>query len=120
MIVFLLILNMQRKKFTSQLVAYKKGNVFIAVALDFDLFVEGSSLGNALNMLDESIRGYLIMCIEDGESDDQIYRKAPQKYFDIRSLIIDEAKKVRKTATNKVKEPFFGTTTINKSALSNV
>lgn len=84
-----------KRTFTAREIVYKKNSKYLAVSLDFDLFAEGSTSGEAMDRLHEASVGYIIMSCEDNESDENIYRKAPKKYFDIYELLkeLDEKKK---------------------------
>lgn len=82
-----------KRNFTTKIICYKKKEGFIAVALDFDLIDEGGSLSEALSRLEENILGYLKMCLNEEETDKNIYRKAPKKYFDLYDLFVDLKKK---------------------------
>lgn len=107
---------MAGKVFTSKVIAYKKDDRFIAVALNFDLVVEGETMGQAIDYLDESVIGYLKMCLEDGESNAEIYRDAPQKYFKMYDLFLEleEQDKV------KYGKQYLGMAKFDKKELVNV
>jgi len=89
-----------KRTFQTRALAYKKDNLFVGVALDFDLIVQGKSLGEAIDRLEDCIKSYLETCVEANESDKQIYRKAPKKYFDIYALFLD----LQKNKANKERE----------------
>ena len=110
---------MKKRVFHTRIIAYKKKDIYIGVALDFDLVVQGDSIQQALQHLHESITGYLLMCVEDNESHEQIYRPAPKKYFDLHSLFLELQAK-GKTTKPKYKESFLGTLEFNKKNLTNV
>jgi len=93
------------KSFTSKIICYKKGDHFLAVALDFDLMDQGICMIEALQRLESNIQSYLKVCIEDNETDDEIYRKAPQKYFDLLELFQE--------LDNKKKDSMSGQRTFN-------
>lgn len=86
---------MQARFFIAREMVYPKDSKYLAVSLDFDLFAEGSTKGEALDRLREASIGYLSVCLEDNEPDEKIYRKAPKKYIDIYDLLkeLDENKK---------------------------
>ena len=75
-----------KRTFHSKVIAYRKDDAFLAVALDFDILAEGYTMGDALDKLQDAINGYLAMCLADKESDKEIYRKTEKKYFDIYNL----------------------------------
>jgi len=99
-----------KRTFQTKALAYKKDNLFLGVALDFDLVVQGKSLGEAIDRLEDCIKSYLTMCVEDNEPDNKVYRKAPKKYFDVYELILDLQKsKIKKdSGTEKTKNNFLG------------
>jgi hypothetical protein len=71
---------MASRSFKTRVIAYRKSDGFIAVALDFDLLDEGGSLSESLCRLEKNINSYLIACLEDKETDEEIYRQSPKKY----------------------------------------
>jgi hypothetical protein len=75
-----------KRTFVARQIAYKKGSKFLAVCLDFDLIAEGKTMGEAIDRLRDAILGYLVMSIKDNEKDEEIYRKAPKKYFDLAQI----------------------------------
>ncbi|MBI5753972.1 hypothetical protein HZA40_02400 [Candidatus Peregrinibacteria bacterium] len=99
----------KKRIFTSKIICYKKDQLFLAVALNFDLISEGSSMPEALTRLDNNVKSYLVMCLEDNETDEQIYRKAPKKYFDMYELFreLDE----------KREDKFLGQMTFNNAQI---
>lgn len=91
------------RTFTVRQIVYKKDSKYLAVSLDLDLLAEGKTMGEAMDSLHEASIGYLTMCLQDNESDEIIYRKAPKKYFDLYELFKElDAKK------SQVKENFIG------------
>ena len=67
--------------FTAQEMAFQeKDGTFYAVSLSFGLFAEGATCEEAFAELHAATLGYLIMCIADQESQEKIYRGAPEKY----------------------------------------
>ena len=66
--------------FRDRILTYKDNDQYIAVSLEFDLFAEGKSSGQALERLVDATMGYLQVCVEDNEKNENIYRPAPQKY----------------------------------------
>lgn len=71
---------MLERFFKDRIIAYKKNTTYLAVSLEFDLMAEGKSIRQALERLYDATSGYLQMCCEDNETDEEIYRKAPKKY----------------------------------------
>jgi hypothetical protein len=102
---------MKQRIFKVREIAYKKGSKFLAVSLDLDLMAEGETMGQAIDRLREATDGYLKMCCKDGESDKEIYRKAPQKYFDLYELFRELDGKSEK----KPIENFVGKATYHSS-----
>ena len=111
---------MASKVFKTKVIAYKKEDYFLAIALDFDLMAQGKSMGQVLDRLDDCIKSYLIMCIEDKENDKEIYRKAPKKYFGLYNLFLDLEKQKQEKRQAKFKSQFLGTISFNKSTLAHV
>ena len=72
--------------FSDRIVVYKEGDTFIAVSLNFDLIAEADRFQLALKRLEDAIKGYLLVCVEDKEPDEKIYRSAPKKYQEKFSL----------------------------------
>ncbi|MFA5829050.1 MAG: hypothetical protein WC843_00935 [Candidatus Gracilibacteria bacterium] len=102
---------MKHRIFTVREIAYKKDSKFLAVSLDLDLMAEGKTMGQAIDRLREATIGYLSMCCKDNESDKEIYRKAPKKYFDLYELF----KELNEKSTSKTIENFVGKATYNPS-----
>ncbi|HBB02460.1 MAG: hypothetical protein US89_C0012G0037 [Candidatus Peregrinibacteria bacterium GW2011_GWF2_38_29] len=98
-----------KRIFTTKVICYKKNDKFIAVALDFDLLDEGDCMVKALSNLHENIISYLKMCVKEHESDKNIYRKAPKKYYDICDLFVELQKKHEEKNENK----FLGNLSFN-------
>lgn len=109
------IATMKQRIFHAREIVYKKGDRFLAISLDFDLMAEGFTMGEALDRLHDATIGYLSMCYKEKESDKEIYRKAPKKYFDMYELFkeLDAKKKKRPFAEN-----FIGKATYSSSQLS--
>ena len=107
--------SMRVRTFTAREMVYPKGSKYLAVSLDFDLFAEGSTLGEAMDRLKEASIGYIRVSCKDNEADKEIYRLAPKKYFDIYELLkeLDEKKK-----KEKVREGFIGKATYDSLALA--
>lgn len=106
---------MKKKTFHAREIVYKKESRFLAVSLDFDLMAEGFTMGEALDRLHDGTVGYLSMCCKGNESDKEIYRKAPKKYFDMHELFRElDAKKTK----GIVAENFVGKATYSSSQLS--
>ncbi len=105
---------MKQRIFKVREIAFKKNSKFLAVSLDLDLMAEGNTMGQAIDRLREATVGYLSMCCKDNESDKEIYRKAPKKYFDLYELFkeLDEKKKTKNV------ENFIGKNTYNSSNLA--
>lgn len=95
---------MLSKMFKDRIVAYKKGDKYLAVSLEFDLLAEGTSIIQAIKRLNDATIGYLKMCCEDNEPDSEIYRKAQKKYQDIYYLFIELSSKKIKKDDEKKKE----------------
>lgn len=100
---------MKHRTFTVKEIAYKKDSRFLAVSLDLDLMAEGKTMGQAIDRLREATIGYLTMCCKDNESDKEIYRKAPKKYFDLYELFRELKSK------SKPVENFVGKATYNSN-----
>lgn len=95
---------MRSRMFKDRIIAYKKGDLYLAVSLEFDLLAEGNSIMQAVKRLRDATIGYLEMCCKDNESDSEIYRKAPKKYQDVYDLFIELSKKGAKGNDQKKKE----------------
>ena len=80
------------RNFKTRIICYPKDDMFIGVALDFDLIVQGKSLTEASHRIMECICGYLEACIKDNDPDEEIYRKSNKKYFQVYNLIKKEGK----------------------------
>jgi hypothetical protein len=78
---------MSLRFFRDRVIAYKNNNNYLAVSLEFDLLAEEDNMQKALERLYCARDGYLKLCYEDNETDEEIYRKASKKYFDKLSLI---------------------------------
>ena len=90
--------------FKDRIIAYKKGDIYLAVSLEFDLLAEGNTIKEALDRLDDATKGYLKMCCLDGEPDSEVYRKAPKKYQSIYELFVELDKKKSKKEEEKKEE----------------
>jgi hypothetical protein len=113
------------KIFQTRVVIYKKDNLYLGVALDFDLLVQGKSPSQTMARLDDCIGSYLKMCLKDNESDEEIYRKASKKYFDVYNLFLDlqkqKVKSKKEQLKRKYKTQFLGLLQFdNKGKLVNV
>lgn len=64
-----------------ELVFREDDGTYYAVSLSFGLFAEGETAEEAWNNLKHATIGYLIMCVKENESDEQIYRGAPKEYI---------------------------------------
>lgn len=108
--------SMRIRTFTAREMVYRKGSKYLAVSLDFDLFAEGSTLGEAMDRLREASIGYITISCKDGERDEEIYRLAPKKYFDVYELLkeLDEKKK----KLEKIQDGFTGKTTYNSQKVA--
>ena len=95
---------MSSKIFKDRIIAYKKGNSYLAVSLEFDLLAEGNSIAQALKRLHDATSGYLKMCCKDNEPDSEIYRKAAKKYQDLYELFVELTQKKRKKEAEKKEE----------------
>lgn len=103
------------RSFNSKIIGYKKGEYFIAVALEFDIVTQGDTLMEALNNLNDAVKGYLLVGIQDNETDEQIYRKAPKKYFDLYNLFLEFDEDKRKS--RKYEDRFLASMKFDKSNL---
>ncbi len=92
------------RTFKSKVIAYKKGDRYISCSLAFDMFAEGNSIQQSLERLDDAIRGYLKVSLEDNETDEEIYRQAPKKYHNLYDIFTDLINKRRKKEKEKQKE----------------
>src|SRR4030042_6241728 len=95
---------MTSRIFRDRIIAYKKGNKYLAVSLEFDLLAEGDSLIQSLERLLDATSGYLKMCCEENEPDTEIYRKAEKKYQDLYELFVELTEKKSKKEAEKKKE----------------
>ena len=95
---------MRTRTFRDRVIAYKKGDKYLAVSLEFDLLAEGKNVMQALERLHDASSGYLQMCCKDNETDEEIYRKAPKKYQDMYHLFVELSEKDRKKEGEKKKE----------------
>lgn len=111
---------MASRSFRSKVICYKKDDCFLAVALDFDLMVQGKTMGEAMDRIDDNIRSYLKMCLEDNEIDKQIYRRASKKYYDLYDLFLELGKKRTEKGKTRYKEQCLANLTFNKASLVNV
>lgn len=107
---------MKDRVFAVREIAYRKDSGFLAVSLDLDLIAEGHTMGQAIDRLHEATIGYLSVCFKDKESDKEIYRKAPKKYFDLYDLFKELDDKRGKES--KPVENFIGKAIYNSSTLS--
>ncbi len=111
---------MKPRSFQTRIISYKKDKLYLGVALDFDLLVQGASMGKVMERLDDCITSYLIECVNDNEKEEDIYRRAPKKYFDIYELFLDLEKKAKSKEVEKYKDKFLGTRTFSEKSLANV
>lgn len=95
---------MSSRMFKDRIIAYKKGDLYIAVSLEFDLLAEGNSIIQAIERLRDATIGYLKMCCKDNELDSEIYRKAQKKYQDVYDLFVELSNKKVKGNDEKKKE----------------
>lgn len=95
---------MKVRLFKDKIIAYKKGEKYIAVSLEFDLIAEGKDIMSALSRLRDSTEGYLEMCCKENEPDSEIYRKAPTKYQKIYDLFVDISKNEHNVSSSKRQE----------------
>ena len=95
---------MSLRFFRDRVIAYKKGEIYLAVSLEFDLLAEGGSIEEALKRLYDATIGYINTCCSDGEVDREIYRKAPKKYQTMYELFVELNKKERKKEEEKKTE----------------
>lgn len=94
---------MPSRIFRDRIIAYKKGNKYLAVSLEFDLLAEGDSLLQSFKRLHDATSGYLKMCCEEKEPDSEIYRKAEKKYQDLYELFVELSEKKSRKETEKKK-----------------
>ncbi|MFA5855318.1 MAG: hypothetical protein WC846_03490 [Candidatus Gracilibacteria bacterium] len=90
--------------FKDRIIAYKNGDSYLAVSLEFDLLASGDSIKEALDRLYDATTGYLKTCCLESESDREIYRKAPKKYQDLYELFVDLGEKKRMKEGEKKQE----------------
>ncbi len=95
---------MKTRTFKDKVIAYKKADKYLAVSLEFDLLAEGENIMQALERLYDATSGYLYMCCEDKEKDEEIYRKAPKKYHDLYNLFVELSEKDVKKENEKKQE----------------
>lgn len=93
-----------RKFFKDRIVAYKKGKIYLAVSLEFDLLAEGETIKEAIDRLYDATVGYLQTCSEEKEEETEIYRKAPKKYQELYKLFVELSEKKRKKEEEKKRE----------------
>lgn len=92
---------MTEHSFRAREICYQEGEDFHAISLDFDLFAEGKTREEAMQRLRDATMGYLLLCIQDNELDEEIYRTAPKKYHDMFQYYLEEAKTPRKSEKKK-------------------
>ena len=109
---------MKPRTFHTRVIAYKKGDIYLGVALDFDLLVQGDSLNEALVELKNGITSYLMSCMKDNEADEKIYRTAPKKYLRLHDLFLDLQK--NQEQSKQYEENYLGNIGFRKEEFSNV
>lgn len=63
---------------------------YYAVSLSFGLFAEGETSEEAITHLKHATIGYLMMCFQENESEEEIYRGAPQEYVKMYEEFVHE------------------------------
>ena len=109
---------MKSRSFSTRIIAYKKGDHYLGVALDFDLMVQSESLEQALYELKSCIESYLITCVQENESDEDIYRVATKKYQNLHGLFVELQMKNERSKGHI--ENYLGTLSYNQKELANV
>lgn len=74
---------MGQRIFKDRIVSFKEKGIYIAVSLNFYIVAEADDLDTAIERLKDATLGYLEVCLEDNESDELIYRPAPEEYQDM-------------------------------------
>ena len=92
---------MSQRSFRAREICYQDGEDFHAISLDFDLFAEGKTREEAMQRLRDATMGYLLLCIQDKEPDQEVYRMAPKKYQDMFQYYLEEAKSLEKYEKKK-------------------
>lgn len=90
--------------FKDRVIAYKKGNIYLAVSLEFDLLSEGKTIKETLDRLYDATFGYLKNCCLENEPDEEVYRKASKKYQKLYELFVELDGKKRKRKDEKGEE----------------
>ncbi len=98
---------MPTRFFKDRIIAYKKGEKYLAVSLEFDLMADGKTIKQSLDRLHDATSGYLQVCCEDNETDEEIYRQAPKKYQDLYKLFVELTENKKKDENEKKKERAF-------------
>lgn len=98
---------MSTRFFKDKIIAYKQGEKYLAVSLEFNLMAEGKTIKESLDRLHDATSGYLQICCEDNETDEEIYRKAPKKYQDLYQLFVELTEKKKKDEEEKKREKAF-------------
>lgn len=75
-----------KKQGVVRTIIFKKGKVFEAVCLDFDLIEEAKTLVEAKNQIKEAVVGYVQNVCKNNLSDELLNRHADKKYWD-RSIL---------------------------------
>ena len=86
--------------FTSQLhyLVHQVDGEFVAHCLDLDLVGTGSSVEEAVEQLNDSVRIVVYFCMKSGQTDvSSRCQRAPQKYWDMFSQALDERNPIIKT-----------------------
>ena len=71
---------MEQRIFNDRIVLFKEDGIHVAVSLNFYLVAEADDMETAFKRLKDATTGYLEVAIEDGDSDEEIYRQAPKEY----------------------------------------
>lgn len=72
--------NLMPETFIDRIIGFKDGDAYVAVSLEFYLVGEGHTMEEAFERVEDSTRGYLSVCLEEGLPASKIYRAAPKKY----------------------------------------
>ena len=83
---------MTGRHFQDRIVAFKDNDTYVAVSLNFDIVAEGDNVEQAIERLRDATLGYLVVCVEDKEKDEAIYKSAPKEYQDMWDDVFDISK----------------------------
>lgn len=89
-----LLFNNTKERGVTTRIIYQEDNHYVGACLEFDLEVEGKTIKEAEERLDEYTRSWLENVNKNNLSDELLNRPAPKKYWEIYLKINNEQKKL--------------------------